>query len=99
MKVGSFVRVWDNQGDSVDVVSLETQKLHEAMSLFMKENEDTLLMLTLKSGALWYIRISRIDSWVISTPEIRATSHAYNKAFDDEVEELEAELGKSRFDT
>lgn len=88
MSVGTFLRVWDNMGVA-DVVAEDEPRIDAAVQHFLDTggHADTLLDLTMTSGASYRILASQVRSWMVSTPESRARSMELEKAHADEDRE------------
>lgn len=86
----SFVKVYDIQGDMVGVALSEEPRIDAAVSKWVDsgKTQDTLLSLETPDGSEYKTLASAIQSWLVSTPEIRR-----RKA------EIEAELQAEMPDT
>jgi hypothetical protein len=82
MNGGTFVMVYDTQNSQANVVVEDESTIDAAVERWISsgQTQNTLLMLTLMSGATWKIRASDISNWVISSKAIRDLSRAHSAA-------------------
>ena len=77
---GTYLRLWDDTGDVWTLVDTDFNQIDHAVSEYLSTSRDSLLHLTTLSGETFVTRASRVECWVVSTPETRYRELEFLKA-------------------
>lgn len=69
--LGTYLIVYEVDGSRLNVEASEERRLNAAVSGYLTTNRDDLIDLTTIDGATYTVPVSRIVSWITSTPETR----------------------------
>lgn len=84
MSTGTYLKLWEEDGGSVCLEADSRNPIDAAVSTWLDTKRDSLLYLTTIAGEEFVTRASRVTSWLVSTPEGRSATIAYEKAAVDE---------------
>ena len=91
----TFCEVSLIDGDVAHVVPEDEPRIDAAVTAFLDfgGTRDTVLDLTLTNGGAFKVRVSRIASWALSSPELRARSMEIGHALKEEAKTAKEALG------
>ena len=90
-----YLRVWDTDGGIAEVHEHEEPRIDAAVSQYLSSGRthDTILDLTMISGAEYKILASCVTSWMLCTPETREANLRQELAMRDEEKTMRHALG------
>jgi hypothetical protein len=89
---GSYLKVWDATGESLASVD-DAPILAHAVETHVERGIDSLIRLTLASGAVLTVRAATVAGWVVTTPASRARALELERDSREEERTARALLG------
>lgn len=95
MNLGTFCTLYDSMGDAVMLPPQDEARLKLAVRNYLRsgETQDELLELDALDGCTYYVRVSAVGDFYVSSPDSRRRRIELELAATEEDHELRVELG------